>query len=416
MNLPFFIARRYLFARKSHNVINIISAISAAGMAIGTAALVIILSVYNGFDKLVADSLSNVEPDIMITPAEGKTFVPEGEAFDWAASNPDVLSMSSVLEERVYIDYDGRGGITKAKGVDNVYEDETPLKDNLVEGEFELHKGDIPETVVGAGLAYKMGISPRFLAGLDLYFPDREGRFSPSSPASSLSVERVWPSGVFSVNADIDNNLIVVPIEVMRSLLGYDKEVSSVEIRLVPNAGQRTLKKTISELQDRLGDGFKVNDRFRQNESLYKMMRYEKTAVYLILVFVIIIIAFNIFGSLTMLIIEKKSDIGTLRSMGASDKLIRRIFTLEGWMISLLGLAAGIVLGLLASWAQQRFGIIKMPASFMTSAYPVIIQWADIAVIAVSVAIIGYVIAWLPVKGNVRPGEMPADTDYSARS
>lgn len=400
MDLPFFIARRYLFARKSHNVINLISAVSAGGMAIGTAALVIILSVYNGFDSIVKSTLSNVEPDLMIKPREGKVFIPEGPAFDWAATSPEIKTISSVLEERVYVDYDGRGGIAKAKGVDEVYEKESPLRDRMTEGSFELHKGSVPEVCVGAGLAFKMGISPRYLAGMDIYFPSREGNFRLSSPASSLMSERVWPSGLFSVNADIDNNLMIVPIEVMRSLLEYEDEVSAVEIRLVPGA---SIKKVASSLSKMLGPSFVVADRYRQNESLYKMMRYEKSAVYLILVFVIIIIAFNIFGSLTMLIIEKEGDIATLRSMGAGEKLVRRIFVLEGWLISLLGLGAGILIGLLSSWIQMHFGLIKMPSSFMTSAYPVIIQWSDILVIAASVAVIGYLIAWLPVKANISP-------------
>ena len=399
MNLPLFIAGRYLFSRKSHGVINIISAISAIGMALGTAAFIVILSVYNGFDKLVKESLSNVEPDIQVTPSEGKVFVAEGEAWDYAYTEPMILNMSSVLQDNVYAKYGDAGTVATAKGVDSVYEEESPIVDCIQEGKFTLHKGDLPQVAVGSGLAYKMGISPSFLTGMDIYYPDRDSQISMSNPASSLNTVKVFPSGVFAVNTAVDESLMILPLETMRRLMGYTDEVSAIEIRLKPEATGRDLRRIIGNLQQKLGPSFRVKDRFAQNETLYKMMRYEKAAVFLILGFVVIIIAFNIYGSLSMLIIEKKEDIQTLRSLGAEDGLIRRIFILEGWLISLLGLAVGLVLGIGFVILQSSTGMIKMPAgAFTTPAYPVILQAGDVLIAALSVALIGYVIALLPVR------------------
>ena len=402
MHLSLFIARRYLFAKKSHNVINIISAISAVGMAIGTAALIIILSIYNGFDELVKSTLSNVEPDILITPAKGKVFIPNGETFDRIRQNPLIDEYDLILQENVFVDYDGHQGIAKAKGVDSAFEAESPLAEHITNGEFSLHKGQLPQMVVGAGLAYKMGMNPAFLASAELYFPIRDRNFSLANPAASIETVRMRPSGIFSVNQQIDNDLIILPIEQMRKLLGYEEEVSGVELRLVEGSTAKDLRSAIKDIQKELGPGFKVLDRFRQNPSLYKMMRYEKAAIFLILIFVIIIIALNIFGSITMLIIEKKDDIETYRSLGATDKMLRHTFTLEGWLISLLGLAAGLVVGIGFSLAQQHFGFIKMPGSFLVNAYPVILQWQDVLATIAGVAIIGYIIALLPVRRNIR--------------
>lgn len=402
MHLPLFIARRYLFAKKSHNVINIISAISAVGMAIGTATLIIILSIYNGFDELVKSTLSNVEPDILITPAKGKVFIPEGEAFDRIKANPMIGEYDLILQENVFVDYDGHQGIAKAKGVDSAFEAESPLAEHITNGEFSLHKGQLPQMVVGAGLAYKMGMNPAFLASAELYFPIRDRNFSLANPAASIETVRMRPSGIFSVNQQIDDDLMIVPIEEMRKLLGYEEEVSGVEIRLAEGSTAKDIRSAIKHIQKELGPEFKVLDRFRQNPSLYKMMRYEKAAIYLILIFVIIIIALNIFGSITMLIIEKKDDIETYRSLGATDQMLRRTFTLEGWLISLLGLAAGLVIGIGFSLAQQHFGFIKMPGSFLVNAYPVILQWQDVLATIAGVALIGYIIALLPVRRNIR--------------
>ena len=397
MNLAGFIAKRYLFAKKSHNVINIISAISAIGMAIGTAALIIILSIYNGFDSLIKSMMGNVEPDILITPATGKVFIPEGETYDWIYEQPSVKNMCCVLQEQVFINYDNQQGLALAKGVDWIYEDESPLRNHIIDGNFTLHRGDVPLAAVGAGLAYEMGINPRFMSPIEIYFPSRTGRISMTNPTASLKNVDVWPSCTFSVSSDIDSRLMIVPIEKMRELLDYTDEVSAVEIRVMDGTDTREIERLQTEITDKLGPDFKVKDRFQQNESLYKMMKYEKAAIYMILIFIIIIIAFNIFGSLSMLIIEKKDDIQTLRSLGAQENTIKNIFVLEGWMISLTGLAAGLIIGIVFSLLQQYFGFIKMPGHFIVQAYPIILSLGDILLTAAGVAIIGYLIALLPV-------------------
>lgn len=402
MNLPFFIARRYLFAKKSHNVINIISAISAIGMAVGTAALIIVLSVYNGFDQILRSSLSDLDPDFLITPAKGKVFIPEGEAFDWAYESPLVYTMSSVLQENIFVNYDNRQGVAKAMGVDEVFEDESGIANHIRNGEFRLHNGEMPMCAVGSGFAYKMGISPAFVSPLEIYFPDRDKSISLANPTAAINSVHARPSCVFSINSDVDATLIILPLETMRSLLGYENEVSGVQIRLAPGATKAQHKEVKENLESRLGDGFRVSDRFQQNESLYKMMKYEKASIFLILIFIIIIIAFNIFGCLSMLIIEKQGDIGTFRSMGATDKLIRRFFILEGWLISMLGLVTGLVVGVLLALMQQKLGIIKLPGNYLVSAYPVLVQWSDILLTFVSVSVIGYLIALIPVANSFR--------------
>ena len=398
MRLASFIAGRYLIAKKSHNVINIISAISAIGMAIGTAALIIILSVYNGFDSLIRSMMSNVEPDLLITPATGKVFIPDHEAFDWAYEQEAVKNMCCTLQEDVFISYDGKQGLAQARGVDWIYEEESPLKGHMADGTFKLHRGDVPLTCIGAGLAYEMGINPRFVSGIEIYFPSRTRKISMSNPIASVEFIKVWPSGIFSVNSEVDNKLMILPIEKMRELLEYDNEVSAIELRLLEGTSEKEANRIRKELQARLGDGFMVKNRFEQNESLYKMMKYEKAAIYMIMIFIIIIIAFNIFGSLTMLIIEKKTDIQTLRSIGAQESLIRKIFVLEGWMISLTGLAAGLVIGIGFALLQQHFGFIKMPGHVIAQAYPIILSWIDILLTSVGIAAIGYLIAMLPVS------------------
>lgn len=408
MRLATFIAGRYLFAKKSHNVINIISAISAIGMAIGTAALIIIVSVYNGFDSLIKSMMSNIEPDLLITPATGKTFVPEGKEFDWIYDQPEVKSMCCVLQEQVFISYDGKQRLAKAKGVDWIYEGESTLRNCINKGEFKLHKGDIPMAVVGVGMAYEMGIDPVFLSPIEIYYPTRTRKISMTNPAASIESIRVWPSGLFSVNADTDKDLLILPIDKMQELLEHDSNVvSGVEIRLADGTSRKAIRKFQKEMTEVLGTNYLVKDRYQQNESLYKMMKYEKAAIFLILIFVVIIIAFNIFGSLSMLIIEKKNDIQTLRSLGAKNSLIKKIFILEGWMISVAGLVAGLALGIGFTMLQQQLGFIKMPGHFIVQAYPVILSLSDVLLTSAGVAGIGYIIALIPASRAIshRPEE-----------
>ena len=396
MNLPLRFALRYLFARKSHNVINIISGISVAGMAIGTAALVIILSVFNGFNRLVSDSLGDAQPDLLVRPAAGKAFIPDSTAFAWLYDQDLVYNMSSVIEEQAFISFDGKQSLARVKGVDSVYEEESPLQNHITDGVFSLHRGTMPRAVVGSALAWSLDINPRFVAPLEIYYPERDGTVSLTNPASSLRSTKVTVAGLFALNAELDAELVIVPIETMRELMEYEDEVTAVEVRVQPGTSDKQIQGLVSQLEGRLGADYAVLDRYRQNEALYKMMHYEKLAIYMILIFIVLVIALNIYSSLTMLIIEKRGDIGTLRSLGAPEAMTRRIFLLEGWLISLLGLGIGLALGIACVYLQQKFGFIRMPGNYIINAYPVILKGSDILWTALGVAGVGYLIALLP--------------------
>lgn len=396
MGIGLKIAWRYLFAKKTQNVINIISAISACGMAVGTAALIIVLAVYNGFDSIVSSSLSCVEPDLLITPASGKYFVPEGEIYGQLYSDPSVKSICCVLEETVFLSYGKKQATAQVRGVDEIYEEESDIASHIVRGEYKLHKGSVPLACLGTALAHRLEANPAFVTPMEIWYPSRTRKFSAISPAASLESVKVWPSGIFNINSEVDEQLVIVPIETMRELLELKEEVSAVEIRLVPGEGNvAALRKVIS---DALGTEFLVKDRYMQNESLYKMMKYEKAAIYLILIFMVLVISLNIYGNLTMLTIEKRGDIFTLKSMGASDALIRRIFRLEGWLITLVGLVIGAAVGIAVVLLQEHFGIVKMPGGFLVNAYPVILQWTDVALVCISIALIGWLVTLVPSR------------------
>lgn len=396
MRTAFFIAKRYLVAKKSHNVINIISGISAAGIAVGTAALIVILSVYNGFSSMIKDMMTNVEPDLLVATDTGKTFVPDDGLDGWIASDPNVASVCRIIDETVFISYDGKQKTALARGVDSTYIQTTTLKDHLYEGKFELYFGDIPKAIVGIGLAAELGIRTYFLSPIEIYFPSRTQKFSTANPISAIGNIDVFPSGIFSVNNGIDQKLMLVPLDKMKELLEYDDEITGLEIRFKEGTSAEYIGKFRKTLAAKAGGELAVKDRFMQNESLYKMLKYEKAVIFMILIFVILITAFNIFGSLSMLIIEKRSDIRTLRNLGATDSLIKRIFTLEGWMVCLTGMTAGLVAGIGFSLAQQYFGFIPMPGNFVIDAYPVIISWRDVLVSILGISAIGYLISSLP--------------------
>ena len=390
--LPLKIALRYLFARKSYNVINMISGIGVLGMAVGTAALIIILSVFNGFDSIVSQSLADANPDLVIKPAGGKVFSPEG--LESILESEDIIRLSSVLEEQVFLSYENRQSLARVKGVDAVYEEESPLSSHLVDGTWRLHRGDLPCAVAGAGLAASLGMNPRFVAPLEIYYPSRTQSVSLANPAASLRTQKVTLAGVFSINAQLDAKLVVVPIEILRELLEYSSEVSSMEIWTAAGRSRAMQQ----DLTRKLGSSYRVLDRYQQEESVYKMMRYEKLAIYLILVFIVLVIAFNIYSSLRMLVIEKQGDIGTLRSMGAPEGMLRRIFLLEGWLVSLLGMAAGLVVGIALVLVQARFGLVPMPGDFLVSAYPVVLKASDVFWTVAGVAGIGFLMAYLPSR------------------
>ena len=397
MKLSRFIARRYLFAKKSHNVINIISIISAAGIAIGCAALVIILSVYNGFDGVVRDLNDAATADVLVTPVRGKVFVPD-ERFDAFREDPRVKAVCGVLEESVFVQYGDRNKVVVARGVDSLYEQVTALRDHLVEGDFSLTYGDLNQVVLGRLVAMELGVRTTFLQPLTAWFPSRTRQVDLLNPLASLRQEKLHPAGIVSLEQNFDQKYLFMPLPALRELLEYQDEVSAVEIYLTPQGLDRkgmASREVLSQLKASLGDDFLVRDRQQQNTTLYKLLIYEKVAIYLILLFVMLIISFNIYGSLSMLIIEKRDDIATLQAMGADDALVGRIFVREGWMISLLGIAAGVGIGLLVCLLQQHYGFVKMPGNFVVDAYPVVVQPLDIVLVVVGVAFIGWLISLL---------------------
>lgn len=397
MKLSRFIARRYLFAKKSHNVINIISIISAAGIAIGCAALVIILSVYNGFDGVVRDLNDAATADVLVTPVRGKVFVPD-ERFDAFREDPRVKAVCGVLEESVFVQYGDRNKVVVARGVDSLYEQVTALRDHLVEGDFSLTFGDLNQVVLGRLVAMELGVRTTFLQPLTAWFPSRTRQVDLLNPLASLRQEKLHPAGIVSLEQNFDQKYLFMPLPALRELLEYQDEVSAVEIYLTPQGLDRkgmASREVLSQLKASLGNAFLVRDRQQQNTTLYKLLIYEKVAIYLILLFVMLIISFNIYGSLSMLIIEKRDDIATLQAMGADDALVGRIFVREGWMISLLGIAVGVGIGLLVCLLQQHYGFVKMPGNFVVDAYPVVVQPLDIVLVVVGVAFIGWLISLL---------------------
>lgn len=397
MKLSRFIARRYLFAKKSHNVINIISIISAAGIAIGCAALVIILSVYNGFDGVVRDLNDAATADVLVTPVRGKVFVPD-KRFDAFREDPRVKAVCGVLEESVFVQYGDRNKVVVARGVDSLYEQVTALRDHLVEGDFSLTFGDLNQVVLGRLVAMELGVRTTFLQPMTAWFPSRTRQVDLLNPLASLRQEKLHPAGIVSLEQNFDQKYLFMPLPALRELLEYQDEVSSIEIYLTPQGLDRkgmASREVLSQLKASLGDAFLVRDRQQQNTTLYKLLIYEKVAIYLILLFVMLIISFNIYGSLSMLIIEKRDDIATLQAMGADDALVGRIFVREGWMISLLGIAVGVGIGLLVCLLQQHYGFVKMPGNFVVDAYPVVVQPLDIVLVVVGVAFIGWLISLL---------------------
>ncbi len=400
MRLSRFIAWRYLFAKKSHNVINIISIISAAGIAVGCAALVVILSIYNGFDSIVRDLNDSHTADVMISPATGKVFTLD-DRFAFLHDDPRVAASCGVLEESVFVQYGERNKVVTAKGVDTLYERVTGLRDYVVEGEFSLAFGDLNQVILGRTVALELGARPAFLQPILAWFPSRTQQVDLLNPLGSLHQVRLHPAGIVSLEQNFDQKYLIMPLDALRELLEYEDEVSAVEIYLKPDALNRhglAPRSFLSQVQDKLGPDFRVRDRQQQNTTLYKLLKYEKIAIYLILLFVMLIVSFNIYGSLSMLIIEKRDDIATLRAMGADDALVGQIFTREGWLISLLGIFSGVAIGLLICWAQQRFGLVKMPGNFVVDAYPVVVQAADILLIIAGVALIGWLISLLTRK------------------
>lgn len=395
MNVPLYIARRYLFAKKSHNIINIISIISVIGVATGVMALVVVLSVFNGFDSLIASLYSHIDSDLRIVAKQGKSFRIDTEPFEKVHQMSNVAVFAEVVEENALFRYRGKQHIGIVKGVSRNYTDLTGLKGKIIEGEFKLWQGSQPMAIIGEGVAYYLNARLAHFDPIFTYIPRRGKNYSPDA---AFIRKAIMPSGIFAIEQDFDTRYVLTPIEFARGLLQYDSlTVSAIEIKLKPNADKA---KTKAEVERVVGNSFNVLDRYQQNESLYRTMKSEKFAIALILILILIIASFNIVGSLSMLIIDKRADVETLKSLGASNRLIQKIFLFEGMLISIGGSIIGIVLGLITCWLQITFKLLKLEGrgNFIIDAYPVDVQAGDMLLIFIAVIVIGYMAARFPVR------------------
>lgn len=396
MNFPLLVARRYLISRKSQNVINIISLISIIGLSVGTAALIIVLSVFNGFDELIKSLFNTFDPDIQICLNEGKSFSVENESFEKIKNLEEVIYYSDVVEENVLLKYGDKYHPAQMKGVADDYFKMSGIDSMITEGEFLLKKGDQQYALIGQGIAYYLSVGLTFVTPLQVYVP-RKGTHISLNLNNAFSRKIIYPSGIYAIQQEYDSKVFLVPLDFARALVQNENEVTSFELKI-------SEKYTVTEVQEKieqtLGDKFVVKDRYQQHELLYKIMRSEKWAIFLILTFILIIASFNVVGSLTMLIIEKQNDISILQSMGADYKLVRKIFLFEGWLISFAGAIIGIIIGFLVCFLQQKFGFVSLDTSgnFVVDAYPVQMLIKDFVIVFITVLFVGFLAAWFPVQ------------------
>ena len=400
MNLPFYIARRYLFSKKKHNAINIISGISVCGVALATLALVCTLSVFNGFQDMVAGFFTAFDPELKITIREGKVFEPQGAAFQEVRSLPEIGVWTETLEENAMVQYKDRQAMAIIKGVEDNFEELTSIDSLLYgAGEFILHDSIVDYGVLGVELISELGTGLQFVDPLQMYAPKRNVHVNMANPSASFNRDYLFSPGVvFVVNQQkYDARYILTSLSFARNLFNYDTEVSAVELKLKPGADVTAVQRKIARI---LGDEFVVLDRYEQQADVFRIMEIEKFISYLFLTFILAIACFNVIGSLSMLILDKREDVETLRNLGADDRLIARIFLFEGRLISLFGALSGIVLGLLLCYIQQRFGIISLGGgngSFIVDAYPVSVHVTDVVLIFITVITVGFLSVWYPV-------------------
>lgn len=400
MNFPFYIARRYLFSKKSHNAINVISAISVCGVALATLALVCTLSVFNGFQDLVTTFFTAFDSQLKITAVRGKVFDGQDKRVLQLKKMPDVEVYSESLEDNVMVQYQGRQAMAVVKGVEDNFDQLTPIDSILFgRGDLLLHDEVVDYAIPGIQLLSTLGSGIRFLDPLEIYAPRHGAKVNMANPSTAFVTGNLFSSGlVFAVNQEkYDASYILTSIDFARRLFQYTTEVSAINLRLKAGADTDAVKKHI---QDLLGDDFLVQDRYEQQADTYRIMEIEKLISYLFLTFILMIACFNVIGSLSMLIIDKRDDVVTLRNLGASDRQIVRIFLFEGRMISFFGAFAGVVLGLLLCWLQQEYGLIALGSSgsFVVDAYPVSVHASDVLLIFITVLLIGFLSVWYPVR------------------
>jgi len=396
VNLSVYIAKRYLFAKKSRNAINVISAVSVAGVAVGTMALIIILSVFNGLEDMINKIFNTFDPDLCITAARGKVFTPDSASLARLSEIKGIYEFSTTLEDNAALRYGEKQYIANIKGVDDNYINVTSLDSSMYEGEFSLKTAaGSPKAVIGLGVARYLGIGLNFITPLSIWVPRRTGGNN-MNPENALIHRYLFPSGIFEIEQEFDSKYLFIPIDFCRELLEYENEISSIEIKLKDYREEPSVRKEVEKI---FGKSFVIKNRIQQQEIFYKVMHSERLAIFFILTLIIVIASFNIIGSLTMLIIEKERDIEILKSLGADNNLIRKIFIFEGWLISIFGALTGLILGFIICWIQQRYGLIRLESEVLIMrAYPVIMKFRDFIIVPLTVLMIGYWAAWYPVR------------------
>ena len=401
MNFPFYIARRYLFSKESTNAINVISGISVVGVVVATMALVVTLSVFNGFHDLVASFFTSFDPQLKITPVEGKTVAANNPVLMKIRQMPEIDVATDCLEDQALAVFGSRQAMVTIKGVEDNFDRLTHINEILVgDGEIQLHAADMHYGTIGIRLADALGTGITYEYPLTIYAPQRQGQLNMADPSTGFKEDELYSPGVvFCVRqAKYDKSYIITSLQFARNIFQQEGRLSSLELRLKPGSNFDHVKANIQEL---CGNKFYVRDRFEQQDDTFKIMKIEKFIAYIFLTFILIVACFNIIGSLSMLIIEKKDDVVTLRNLGANDKQITRIFLFEGRLIAVIGAVAGILLGLLLCWLQQTFGFVKLGSSsgaFVVNAYPVSVHPEDIVVVFITVILVGWLAVWYPVR------------------
>lgn len=397
MNLALYIAKRYLFSKKRHNAINIVSLISMCGVVVGSIALVSVLSVFNGFQSVIEDLFSNFDPQIKIVATSGKVFEPDSIAH--ALNHEDIEYTCYVIEDNALLKFGEKQLPVTIKGVPEDYTKVTGIDSILVEGEFSTKEGSFNMAVGGVVLANTLGSGLRFVQPIWLYAPKRVGNINPMMVDKAFNREHAFLTGIYMVQQEkYDNNFLIVPLELTRKLYDYTTEVTAVELKLTPDADEKAVKSYISKV---LGSNYKVLDRYQQQEEFFNMLQIEKWVTYLILSFILLIAIFNIVGSLSMLIIEKKEDVKILSGLGAEESLIKNIFLFEGWLISVIGAFVGIIIGVALCYIQMEFGIIKLASTagtYLVDAYPVSLVFSDVALIFLTVISMGFLASYIATR------------------
>ncbi len=401
MNFPFYIARRYLFSKKSTHAINVISAISVIGVAVATMALVVTLSVFNGFHDMVASFFTQMDPQLKVTPVKGKVAPADDPILTKIRQLPEVEVATECLEDQALAVYGDRQMMVKVKGVEDNFDQLTHIREILSgDGDYELHAANMNYGIPGLGVAYLLGLGYTYVEPLKIYAPRREGQLNMADPTEGFVEDELFSPGVvFCIKqGKYDKNYILTSIHFTRNLFEQDGMLSSLELRLKPGSNFDDVK---AQMQQLAGDKYYVRDRYEQQEDTFRIMKIEKLIAYIFLTFILMIACFNIIGSLSMLIIDKRDDVVTLRNLGANDHQITRIFLFEGRLISAIGAVIGIVIGLLLCWIQQQYGIVRLGASegsFVVDAYPVSVHPWDIVLIFVTVLAVGFLSVWYPVR------------------